>query len=367
MTASDKETKALRQRLATQGAEATANELIFKRAHERQLSILEADSLLSLFEYLTTGLANSYGIPACTLVLCDPEHEIRHLLSALHDTSVPPGVLLVHRLSVFPQLYDSLQKPWLGPFNNAHRPVLPGGDIKSVAILPLAREHCLIGSINLGATDPQRFTADYATDILEHLGSIASFALENAVNRARLRLSGLTDALTGWHNRRYLEVRLTEEIARAQRSGQWISCLMIDIDRFKQVNDTYGHLAGDEVLREVALRIATQVRGSDVAARFGGEEFVVLLPDTEDRLARNLAERVRRVVRATPILIEADRALTITVSAGVAAARPQRHGDASAQGKALLEAADSAMYRAKKTGRDRVLSARSVSIANEID
>ncbi|MDH3767448.1 MAG: sensor domain-containing diguanylate cyclase [Gammaproteobacteria bacterium] len=239
--------------------------------------------------------------------------------------------------------------------------------IASIAILPLVREKFLMGSINLGSGDPQRFTPDHATDILEHLGVIASFALENAVNRARLRRSGLTDPLTNWHNRRYLEVRLTEEIARAQRSGYTVSCLMIDVDHFKQVNDSLGHLAGDEVLQEVSRRVATQVRGSDVAARFGGEEFIVVLPDTEQRFARNLAERVRRVVRATPILADEGCALTITVSVGVAATRPRRHSEPKAQGRALLEAADWAMYRAKKTGRDRVITAQSVPIANEID
>ncbi|MBT8136571.1 MAG: sensor domain-containing diguanylate cyclase, partial [Gammaproteobacteria bacterium] len=290
------------------------------------------------------------------------------LLSALNNSSVPPGVFLVDQLRDVPGLYEGLNKPWLGPVSDLHRQVFPrGADVRSVAIVPLMRDRFVMGSLNLGAGDAARFTADHATDILEHLGVIASFALENAVNRARLRLSGLTDALTDWHNRRYLEVRLVEELARAQRNRQTLGCLMIDIDHFKEVNDTHGHMVGDEVLREVARRVATQVRGSDVAARFGGEEFVVLLPDTGERLARNLAERVRRVVRATPVQVSDDLAMTVTISVGVAAVSPQRHGDPRALSKSLLETADAAMYRAKKTGRDRVLSARSVPIANEID
>lgn len=368
MTATDKELDALRRQLAEQRADVAANELILKRAQKRELHLLEANSLLSLFEYLTTGLGDSYGIPSCTVVLCDPEHEVRHLLSALNNAAVPPGVLLVDRLREIPGLYEGLTQPWLGPLGEKHRPLFPrSADVRSVAIIPLMRDRFVMGSINFGSSDVNRFTTVHATDILEHLGVIASFALENAVNRARLRLSGLTDALTDWHNRRYLEVRLTEELARAQRNRQTLSCLMIDIDHFKEVNDTYGHLAGDEVLREVAHRIATQVRSSDVAARFGGEEFVVLLPDTDERLARNLAERVRRVVRATPVRINDELAMTVTISLGVAAVGPPRHGDPRALGQSLLEAADAAMYRAKETGRDRVLSARSVPIANEID
>ncbi|MBT8135722.1 MAG: hypothetical protein KJO54_01780, partial [Gammaproteobacteria bacterium] len=120
MTARDKELEALRRQLAEQRAEATANELILKRAQSRELSVLEATSLLSLFEFLTVGLGDSYGIPACTVVLCDPEHEVRHLLSALNNSSVPPGVFLVDQLRDVPGLYEGLNKPWLGPVSDLH-------------------------------------------------------------------------------------------------------------------------------------------------------------------------------------------------------------------------------------------------------
>ncbi|MBT8132641.1 MAG: sensor domain-containing diguanylate cyclase [Gammaproteobacteria bacterium] len=365
---SQKEIEQLRQLLREQSEEAAANELILRRAQKRELSLLEADSLVELFDRMTNGLKESFGIPAVSLVMCDPHHEVRHLVTSLNHQPVPPDVLLVDRLEFLPGVYNQLSEPRLGPFQENQRLLFPfAEDIASSAILPLAREKFVIGSINLGSRDAERFKPDHATDIMAHLGVIASFSLENAVNRARLRLSGLTDPLTDWHNRRYLEVRLKEEIARAQRNGYSISCLMIDIDHFKRVNDSLGHLAGDEVLREVSRRIATQVRESDVAARFGGEEFVVILPDTPERNARNLAERVRRVVRATPILAEQGQALTITVSAGVASIRPKPRVDPLRQGNALIEAADSAMYRAKKTGRDRVLTAETVPIANEID
>src|SRR5690606_12847583 len=113
----------------------------------------------------------------------------------------------------------------------------------------------------------------------------------NVVNRARLLRSGFTDVLTGWHNRRYLQVRLAEELARARRDESTLVCLMLDLDHFKQINDTWGHGAGDEVLREVAQRVESQVRDSDVAARYGGEEFVILLPHTDVAAGRLLAER----------------------------------------------------------------------------
>jgi GGDEF domain-containing protein len=105
------------------------------------------------------------------------------------------------------------------------------------------------------STDPDRFTQELASDFLAHLGLVAAICVENAVNRARLLRSGFTDFLTGFHNRRYLHARLREELARAQRARQSLACLMIDVDHFKRINDQYGHLAGDAVLREVAQRI----------------------------------------------------------------------------------------------------------------
>ena len=106
---------------------------------------------------------------------------------------------------------------------------------------------------------------------------MSAVCLENAVNRARLLRSGFTDFLTGFYNRRYLQARLREELARAQRAHQTLALLMIDIDHFKQINDRFGHLAGDAVLREVARRIATEMRTSDTGARFGGDEFAIVL------------------------------------------------------------------------------------------
>src|SRR5208282_6616344 len=96
--------------------------------------------------------------------------------------------------------------------------------------------------------------------------------IENAVNRARLLRAGITDFLTGWHNRRYLQQRLKEELARAQRRAGSIACLMIDVDHFKGINDGYGHLAGDKALKEIAARVEEQIRSMDTAARFGGDE-----------------------------------------------------------------------------------------------
>jgi two-component system cell cycle response regulator len=157
------------------------------------------------------------------------------------------------------------------------------------------------------------------------------------------------------YNRRYLETRLSEEIARAQRNQKPLTCLMLDVDHFKLVNDTYGHQAGDRVLREIVKRVQGQIRTSDMAARYGGEEFAVLVPATRASEALKLAERIRKAVSAVPMQVTQDQALTITVSVGIAETVPPAAAqDYAAMGQGLISAADVALYQAKADGRDCV-------------
>jgi diguanylate cyclase (GGDEF)-like protein len=297
-------------------------------------------------------------LDAVTLVLLDPQHEIRHLLigggERLEDFS---GVMFVESLAGIAPPFATLQRPWLGPYMGSdHQLVFPGGrPLKSVALIPLLRQDRLTGTLNFGSLDPKRFTRHHATDFLAHLGIIAAVCLENAVNRARLLRSGMTDFLTGWHNRRYLHTRIKEELARAQRRGTPVACLMIDVDYFKYVNDAFGHLAGDHVLRELAQRIDGQVRGSDTAARFGGDEFAILLPETSSAEAAQLAERIRQIVCSSPVDVGGGRTHPLSISIGVAAVNPGRGDrDLKAVADGLLAEADAALYRAKAYGRGRV-------------
>jgi diguanylate cyclase (GGDEF)-like protein len=179
--------------------------------------------------------------------------------------------------------------------------------------------------------------------------------IENATNRARLLRAGITDFLTGWHNRRYLQQRLKEELARAQRRSGSIACLMIDLDRFKAINDSYGHLAGDRALKEVAQRVEEQIRTMDTAARFGGDELAILLPDANAADAAKLGERIRRTIEATPFPVTPEVTRPLTVSVGVASVEPGRgECDLKAVADRLLADADAALYRAKALGRNRV-------------
>lgn len=160
----------------------------------------------------------------------------------------------------------------------------------------------------------------------------------------------VTDDLTGLHNRRYLDGRLGPVFGDAAARKRGLACLLLDIDRFKAINDTYGHDAGDEVLRAFAGRVRALTREVDIVARYGGEEVVIILPGTEIAEARAVAERIRLRIEREPFAIERGaKAIAVTVSIGVAEREARDQGPAD-----MLKRADTALYRAKEAGRNRV-------------
>jgi two-component system, cell cycle response regulator len=358
ITDADKEIEDLRKRLVEMTAEASNNETILKRTQARELTLLRADSLSQLLHAMVDGLRESYALDAVSVVLLDPQHEVRHLLVAGGDRPEEfKQIFFVDSLvGLAPQL-AVLHKPWLGPYVGAdHHLLFPGiVNLKSAALVPLPRKDRATGALCFGSREATRFTRHHGTDFLAHLGAVAAVCIENAVNRARLLRAGITDFLTGWHNRRYLQQRLKEELARAQRRGATIACLMIDIDKFKCINDGYGHLAGDNALKEVAHRIEAQIRSMDTAARFGGDELAILLPETTAAEAAILAERIRDVIAAIPFALNSQISRSLTVSVGVAVVSPGRdEADLKAVADRLIADADAALYRAKALGRNRV-------------
>jgi diguanylate cyclase (GGDEF)-like protein len=354
----DEELRALRQEIERLHAEAARNVELYRRTVERELSVLEAQSLPDLLHAVVDGLRQSFALEAVTLVVQDPQHEVRHLL--LGDGYPPTqfaGVSFTDSVVALAPQMNSLARPWMGRYEPAdHQLLFPGvSGLASVAILPLKREDRLVGALNFGSADPQRFSRHFASDFLGHLATIVGFSLDSACNRARLVRAGLTDYLTGWHNKRYLHARLREEVARAGRHRSPLSLLMIDLDHFKQVNDSCGHLGGDVAIREVATRIESQVRGSDAAARFGGDEFALMLPGAGRAEAGLAARRIMWAVSATPVELAPGVARTLTVSIGIAVlASGTEVTDQKAQAERLLADADAALYRAKAAGRNTV-------------
>ena len=169
--------------------------------------------------------------------------------------------------------------------------------------------------------------------------------------REALREQATRDALTGLWNRRSITEALEREAARARREGSSLALLMADLDRFKLVNDTYGHVAGDAVLCEAARRMGASARVYDFVGRYGGEEFVILLPGCGEEAAMRYAERIRAGIAASPVAIDADLQIPITASFGVTACS----GTTCLSPQAMIQAADEALYAAKRGGRNQVV------------
>jgi diguanylate cyclase (GGDEF)-like protein len=182
--------------------------------------------------------------------------------------------------------------------------------------------------------------------LLESIGLQVAAALQNA----HLYEMAMVDGLTGLFVRRYFDARIEEEVERARRYGNGFSVVMVDVDDFKQLNDTHGHQAGDRVLRAVAAIIKGNMRGVDTAARYGGEEIALILPRTEMVSAYNQAERIRAAIAELRVAIEGEEVLAVTASFGIAAF--PESGARSAED--LVKRADRALYRAKRTGKNRV-------------
>ncbi len=168
---------------------------------------------------------------------------------------------------------------------------------------------------------------------------------------AALEVENVTDPLLGVYNRRYMDQRLKEEVLRANRYDMPLSVCIMDIDHFKRVNDSYGHPIGDEVLKQLCELLRNKVREVDLFARYGGEEFVMILPNTGPREALILAERLRKAVEDSPVVIESGGRLefNVTVSLGLTTA-----ASGARESQRLLREADQALYRAKASGRNRV-------------
>lgn len=203
------------------------------------------------------------------------------------------------------------------------------------------------GVIAVQSTHPRAFRADHQR-LLESLALQIAAALQNA----HLYELAMVDGLTGLFMRRYFDARIEEEIERSKRYGTAFSVVMMDVDDFKSLNDSHGHLMGDRVLRGIANVVKSQMRGVDTASRYGGEEIAVILPRTEMVNAYNVGERIRGAISELRITTDGDppQALRVTASFGIASYPESKARD----GEDLVRRADRALYRAKKTGKNRV-------------
>ena len=352
--------KILRRQVRQMVREAEHNESSLRRFQALELDLLGCDSLAGLLGLLLRDAPIRCEWDRISLFLLDPEYEIRRLIDhGGPDRVVSSDLAFIDTAVRLDALYDGgTDSPRLGPYlSNLHDDLFEakGARIASVALLPIRRQGRLFGSYNLGSFHPGRFPRNAASDFLHHLAAVIAACLEIAVTRERLQHLGLADALTGVNNRRFFDQRLPEEIARNRRSGTPLSCLLIDVDHFKNFNDRYGHQAGDHALRGVAQLVRSLLRRSDIFARFGGEEFAVLLPETGQAAAAIIAERIRHRAESARFAIGGGLNASVTLSIGVATLEPESADREPASLRVrLVEAADRGLYRAKGNGRNRV-------------
>ncbi len=309
-------------------------------------------------------IADVIQMDRCSVVRVLDGDNHGHVLASHEDSSIRD---LVIDLNKYPEVYRAIETNETVLINNVFedpltRPFaqkLRDSDIhlQSLLVIPMVLSDPNIGSFLLRAARSTGPFTEREVSFCQIVAGAAANALERtylleSIQRANEQLEYLavTDGLTGLYNHRFFRERLEEEFERARRYDLPLSCLILDIDDFKKVNDTHGHLQGDLILREIAVRTSQMVRKSDIVARYGGEEFVVVMPQTGIEGARSQADRIRKDIGHRPYegLPEDTR---ITVSIGVAEYDRETMLDC----EALIRAADGALYEAKRTGKDRVL------------
>ena len=328
-----------------------------EKFYQLELYFLQADSFQSLMDRILLELKTKFRLTQVELYLFDPEREIRQLLQEIYGQLDYENLHYFINLQRLKGLYAGSIKTRLSQDPEFIEPLFVGYPqrSKSVALLPLTRGNTVIGSLHLGSRDKNRFSPQLATHFLQHLASIISVCIESSLNQERYKHLSLVDILTRAKNRRYFFQALAKEISRSVRSNQPLSCLFLDIDHFKRINDNYGHLIGDRALKFIVQKITPLLRKSDVLARFGGEEFTVLLPNTNQQDAYEIADRIREMIDINPLQTDGHK-IPITLSVGYSSWRPQNNVPMSPEEiqNLIINQADEAVYAAKSSGRNCV-------------
>lgn len=365
------ENRLLRRRLEDYLAQAHRNEAKLRRFQSHELRLIGLNSMFEVIQEILYPDPSMFSWDMVTLLLLDPEYEVRRILDEEGvDVSEHAGLMFASASDELNVLFPSSLFPTLGPYKvKQHGPLFASihRSPNSVALLPLVRHGRVIGSLNIGSYSVERFVKGVRTDFLEHLAAVVAICIENACNLERLKRQGLTDTLTAINNRRFFDQRLKEEMERASREDTPITCLLLDVDYFKKVNDTHGHQTGDHVLCEVAGLIRAQLRGSDVLSRYGGEEFAALLLRSGAHEATEVAERIRHNVAEHRFFNGTGESFQVTISIGIATFHPQKAGGVpKLQGDVLVGHADRALYEAKSSGRNKVIGAGEIELNKEL-
>ncbi len=331
------------------------NEATLKRFFDVELRLLACNRLAELLDLLLNDFKTTFKLSDVRLVLFDPEHITRELLENFlpHHSS---QIQLEPNQRFLKQLYPA-KKLLAGEISSDDRKELfPNNPyILSAALLPLVRQECLIGSLHLGAQDIHRYTVDYRYDYLEHLASVIAVCIENCINQENLQRLSTFDMLTNVHNRRAFDQDILKEVNRANRNNAPLSCLFIDLDYFKAINDTHGHQTGDRVLKTIGLLLKRILRKTDLIARYGGEEFAILLPGCAETQAQQVAENLRKQVASEIFRSLEGAPFRVSTSIGLSTFYPEQHQnppDLKEASEHLVRISDEALYQAKHEGRN---------------
>lgn len=340
---------------------AVQNEQILHRYQQFELTLLDLNGFEALLDMLLQNSLNHFQLDCVELWLYDPQGTLQELLP--EDYLEVSNLHLLARPEPLEALYSSHPDVKLVSIRDMDQlPVFKGLHLRSAAMLPLVRHGVLVGSLHFGARGHQRFTIDKSTDFIAHLASIIAVCLENAVNQERLHRLSMYDVLTKVKNRRAFHQALDKEVSRAARSGDPLSAVFIDLDYFKLINDTYGHLMGDKVLREVAQFINDMLRKTDHVCRYGGEEFALILPSCGQQRAMEIGERIREQVSQLIIANDADvetlgSEVSVTLSMGVCCWLPLDNVERDMEpeiARQLIACSDQGVYKSKAAGRNSI-------------
>ncbi|MDW7652307.1 MAG: diguanylate cyclase [Bacillota bacterium] len=306
----------------------------------------------SIYQSFASKIKELIDYDRCVIILMEDEGETVSvfLLATPHETKLPGGIkipaantsaewVLTHKR---PQFEKDLQQERL--FREDE--ILLKEGIRSAVRIPIWVNGEITGIFILNSKEPNKYS-ETDLPILEQISEHLALSLQRYFLFEQISRLSVTDELTGCGNRRMLRQEMDRELPRADRYGRTLGVLMIDIDNFKEINDTFGHLPGDEILVALAELIRQNVRDIDICIRYGGEEFLVILPETNLEGTVAVAEKIRRIVEEKSFKAGSEK-LRITVSIGIAV-YPQH----AAEKNELIRLADEALYRAKQAGRNR--------------
>lgn len=322
------------------------NDLISRKFDEIETQILSILNFAGLFEVLLTSIKEKFRIPYVWISLID-SGEVPDLIHSFGKSEILKTHLRIIDVVSFMKLVPTDRRPLLinddleqfsilFPENRNYR-------VGSIALTPITLDGSVIGSLNQADFSPNRYSPGMDTSLLESLARKVSLCLANVTAHEKLAFLAYHDPLTGLLNRRVMESTLAREYFRAKRYSSPLSVVFLDLDKFKAVNDLLGHNVGDELLMHTAKALSQLIRNSDVVARFAGDEFVVILPETDPEKAKNLMDRIRNHFENNPLVLS-NQTVTIGISFGIASSDDDDVTDPIS----LLSLADKRLYEMKR-------------------